>query len=718
MRLIGFDTETFMIQHSVAPPLVCLSVYDESVDQAYLYDAKDAAPEFRKLLDLALSSKDVVLVAQNAQFDCCVLTAHEPKLLPLISQAYAKGKIVCTKLAEILMNSADPKTAGRANPMRFMSRVGQPTLAKSSNSLAGLALYYLREDLSAVKEGNIRTSYDQLADTPISEWPEEARNYAIEDAIYVVRILRCQIERANALARALSVRTVLGDLPRQSYVEFVLQLQATIIGVRIDAARVQEAREELLQAQADAMPPAINAGLYSVNPKSPRGYKKSLKALQSILAKIEALTGYSMERTESGTISTAEIELKTAFEKVDDIMNRGYNVATKLPLSDEALIALNECVDALRAYQLTEKAWKAKSTFVDALGHAMLNPDHRIRFGYQGLKETGRTSSREPNMQNLPRGGKTRSCIIPRDGHIFLQADYSNAELRTLAQIHVDEGRESALAREYQKNKDFDPHLYAALEMMRVEGIDLSYAEGKAILKDKAHPKFKALKSKRQFAKVANFGYAGGLGAAKFVTYAGGQDLKLTIEQARELRDAWLGVWLEMSDYFKLRSEITDGIGDMMDRDIQVHAQMTSDPVYDSVFKFERSTRARFLRNYTTACNTGFQGIAADGAKEALIKIHEECFFVKESPLYRSIPVLFVHDEVLIETPFTSDTPENRAKATAAAMRLKQLMEEGMAKFTPDIPAVAEPCLAVRWTKDMESSMKEDGTLSIYGLDA
>jgi len=718
MKFIGIDTETFYIQHSVCPPVVCMTTYDETTGERAIFGREQVSEEAERLLMLVLAEKDVVLVAQNACFDFVVLATHNPRLLPLISAAYKQKKIVCTKLAEILMNSADPREAGRANPPRFLRRgEGEKMAFGMSNQLGGMVIYYLREDITANKSSDLRTSYASLVDVPVDQWSIEAREYAMMDAVYVVRVLRQQIARANRLAKKLRVASVLVDLPRQSYVEFILQLQAMTIGVRVDPLLCEDAKQELLEEQDSAMPLAIELGLFVEDKRSPRGYKKGLKRLQAVLADISRITGYTMETTKTGALATSEGELKTVYEKVSDIMNRGYNVASKLQIPDAELMLLGEYVEAMRAYQQSEKAWKAKSTFVDALAEAQLNPDNRVRFGYQGLKETGRTSSREPNMQNLPRGGKTRSCIIPREGHIFLQADYSNAELRTLAQIHIDEGRESALAREYKKNKDFDPHLYAALEMLRVEGVDLTYAQGKSILKQKDHPQFKALKSKRQFAKVANFGYAGGLGATKFVSYAGAQDLKLTLEQAKELREAWLNVWIEMREYFKVRSMQTEGIGDLTDRDIQYRADEPGTDMYDSVFKFSRSGRHRFLRNYTIGCNTGFQGMAADGAKEALILIHEECFFKKDSPLYRSVPVLFVHDEVIVETPFKEDTHENRVRASAAARRLKELMEQGMNLHTPDIPAVVEPCLSVKWSKDMESRVLEDGTLSIFGVD-
>lgn len=713
MKFIGFDTETYMIQHSVVPPLVCLTMFDEETQETSIFGKDDAAAEFHKVLDRVLSRDDLVLAAQNASFDTCVLSAHDPSLIPRITEAYKRRKIVCTKLAEILLNSADPKTAGRPSVQRFLRLPGGQAAFGLATSLAGLVIYYLREDITASKQDSRRTSYADLVDIPVELWAEEDRDYAIKDAVCVVKVLREQLRRQQTLGGYL----VLNDLPRQSYVEFVLQFQASVIGVAIDPDKIIEASDELMAEQDSSVGSALSLGLLAPDKKKYRGYSKSTKVMQTILSDIERIVGVTLERTETGKYKGGEQELKQIYEYMDYALAREVNFASKLPIPQEDLSRLNEYSEGLHAYTAAEKAWKAKHTFVDALAQAALNSDHRIRFGYQGLKETGRTSSRNPNMQNLPRGGKTRSCLVPRAGHIFLQADYSNAELRTLAQVHLDEGRYSKLAVEYQKDPNFDPHLFAALEMLKLQGVEMTYAEGKAALKNDKHPHYGNLKQKRQFAKVANFGYAGGLGATKFTTYAAGQGLKLSVQEAKDLKESWLNVWTEMREYFDVRANLTEACSGLSDREIEQEARDAYSPVHSSRFLFRRSNRARFLRNFTIACNTPFQGIAADGAKDSLIAIHEACFFDKTSPLYRSIPIMFVHDEVVLETPFAEDTPEWRAKATAAAMELKRLMEQGMLNHTPDIPAVAEPCLAVCWTKNMESRNREDGTLTIYGLD-
>ena len=332
--------------------------------------------------------------------------------------------------------------------------------------------------------------------------------------------------------------------------------------------------------------------------------------------------------------------------------------------------------------------------------------------------ETGRTSSSNPNLQNIPRKGKARACIKPRPDHIFIIADYSNAELRTLAQAHLNEGRKSRLASEYQKNPNFDPHLFMAVRILG----GLTYDEGLDILSDKAHAQYATLKEKRQLSKIANFGYAGGLGAEQFIDYAKGYGTRLTVEQATELRNQWLDTWSEMHDYFDQRSKL---LKEAEEADLLERASILSKSGkarksktihandYACVYRFKSSNRVRYLRKFTIACNTPFQGIASDGAKDALNQVFIECFFDKSSPLYGCKPLLFVHDEIVLEVPFDGSEQAHR-KAHAGAIRLEQVMIEGMERHTPDIPALAEPCLSFEWTKDAESELLDTGLLSIY----
>jgi hypothetical protein len=105
--------------------------------------------------------------------------------------------------------------------------------------------------------------------------------------------------------------------------------------------------------------------------------------------------------------------------------------------------------------------------------------------------------------------------------------------------------------------------------------------------------------------------------------------------------------------------------------------------------------------------------VSADGAKSAVIETFKECYFIKSSPLYGSKPILFVHDEIVLETKHDGSA-ESHQRCSEAARRLQTIMEQQMEIYTPNIPAIAEPTLTTKWVKDAESDILEDGLIDIW----
>ena len=343
----------------------------------------------------------------------------------------------------------------------------------------------------------------------------------------------------------------LDDLTRQTFAEYVLQMSSTVFGVQVDVDRIDEAVEGLMTAHDESIETALTYGLYKVT-NNDRGFSAVNAQVQTLLQRAVDIVGIDHPTTSAGKLTTNKTAMGTLYDAIDYALSYKRNLDHKSPLSPLDVAELAGIQAAFKSREASETAWKAKRTFLDALQGAALNPDSRLRYKYNGLMETGRTSSSSPNLQNIPRKGAARSCIKPRAGHIFIIADYSNAELRTLAQAHVNEGRSSRLASEYQRNPHFDPHLFMAVRILG----GMTYDEGLAVLGDKSHPQYKTLKEKRQLSKIANFGYAGGLGAEQFIDYAKGYGTRLTSDEASELRDQWLDTWSEMSTYFEQRGEM------------------------------------------------------------------------------------------------------------------------------------------------------------------
>lgn len=281
----------------------------------------------------------------------------------------------------------------------------------------------------------------------------------------------------------------------------------------------------------------------------------------------------------------------------------GYSTDVKVL---EELSELHDFPKIILQYrQLT----KLKSTYIDAIPR-LVNPDtSRVHTSFnQTIAATGRLSSTDPNLQNIPirteEGRQIRKAFIPKDKeHILLVADYSQIELRILAHYADDKTLIKAF-----KNKE-DIHSRTAAE---VYGINI-----KDVTSDM-----------RRAAKTANFAIIYGVSA-----FGLSQQAELTIEEAKEF----------IETYFKRYPGIQDYMETMKD-----HARLKG-------YVKTHFNRRRYLpeiksANYNIrqfaeriAINTPIQGTAADMIKIAMIKIHNKMANM------RSRMVLQVHDELVFD---------------------------------------------------------------------
>lgn len=356
-----------------------------------------------------------------------------------------------------------------------------------------------------------------------------------------------------------------------------------------------------------------------------------------------------------------------AYEKRTDV---------KLPLTPKGGVKTDEdtCKRShdpiLLKYSELSSLKKTISTDIPLLLQGIYTPIH-TRF--ESLVATGRTAS-SPNVQNLPVAEGVRECFVPRPGMLFASADFSGFELRTWAQVCLKLLGKSKLSEAL--NAGNDPHLEMARRMLGI-----SYAEADRLNKLGDDKVYKA----RQSGKVANFGFPGGLGYKRFVEYARmNYGVIVTEEQARALKKFWMESWPEAQEYFDLIGRICE----------------SPRPSITQVF----TGRVRSDVGFTDACNSLFQGLAADAAKNAGFLIAWACYAQPESVLYGCRPVNFVHDEFILEVP-------DDELAADAAEELAHLMVEGARPFLPDIEPKAEPQLMRRWSKKAKAVRNEDGKL-------
>ncbi len=253
---------------------------------------------------------------------------------------------------------------------------------------------------------------------------------------------------------------------------------------------------------------------------------------------------------------------------------------------------------------------KLKSTYADGLA-AFIEEDNRIHTSFnQTITATGRISSTEPNLQNIPMrtelGRLIRKVFVPRDGYVFADADYSQIELRILAHMSEDEGLISA----YHEGDDI--HRITASKVFHVPFEEVTPLQ-------------------RRNAKAVNFGIVYGMSS-----FGLSQDLSISVSEAKEY----------MEKYF----ETYPGVRNYQNRAIQ---DAKNKGYSETLFKRRRPIPELKAGNYMmrqfgerVAMNAPIQGTAADIMKIAMINVF---FRIKRENL-KSRLILQIHDELVIET--------------------------------------------------------------------
>ncbi|HET6462953.1 MAG TPA: DNA polymerase I, partial [Candidatus Krumholzibacteria bacterium] len=280
---------------------------------------------------------------------------------------------------------------------------------------------------------------------------------------------------------------------------------------------------------------------------------------------------------------------------------------------------------------------KLKSTYVDALPR-LVNPETgRVHTSYnQAVATTGRLSSSEPNLQNIPirtaEGREIRRAFVARgDDWVLLDADYSQIELRILAHLSGDE----ELVRAFLE--DADVHRRTAAKVMGVEP--------DAVTEDM-----------RSRAKVVNFGIVYGMGARGLA-----QSLDIETDEARRFID----------DYFRSYPGVkrfidTTIAGAHRDKSVAtLSGRMRRLPDIDSSNPGSRAFSERI------AVNTPVQGTAADIMKIAMVSVDREI----RSRRLATRMILTVHDELLFDVP--------RAELETATALVRECMEGAMQLRVP-----------------------------------
>ncbi len=311
----------------------------------------------------------------------------------------------------------------------------------------------------------------------------------------------------------------------------------------------------------------------------------------------------------------------------------------------EILRGEHEIIDVILDFRQVSKL---KSTYADSLPN-LINPETgRIHTSFnQTVASTGRLSSNDPNLQNIPirteLGKEIRKAFVPRNkDYVILSADYSQIELRILASICGDEG----LAKAFKNGEDIHRSTASLVFMVKPEDVTPDM---------------------RRKAKEVNFGILYGIGPFGLKTRLG-----VTQTHAKEIIETYFNTFKKVKDY--------------MDNSVLV--------AKEKGFAETLLGRRRFLRNINSsnrvvrqfeervAINMPIQGTAADMIKLAMINIQNELIKRKT----KTKMVLQVHDELLFDT--------HKDEVEELKPVIKELMEKALIM---NVPIIAETGIGDNW---------------------
>ena len=401
---------------------------------------------------------------------------------------------------------------------------------------------------------------------------ERVKDYAAEDADVTLQLDDVLRPKALALPRGDGAPVSLSDV-EEPLVKILIDMECE--GVKIDTAALKEYGRELDREILAFTQEILDCAGPGFNPDSP-------KQLGSLLFDKLGLEGG--KKTATGQFSTDE---KTLSKLVD----------------------AHPIVRTILEYRACTKL---KSTYVDKLP-SLIDAESRIHTTYaQSFTETGRLSSSDPNLQNIPirteRGKNIRRAFVARDGnHLLVSADYSQIELRLMAAMSKDP---------------------AMIEAFR---------NGEDIHRDTASRVFDVMPAfvtpeQRSMCKMVNFGIIYGISA-----FGLSQRLKVSRKEAADL----------IETYFRLYPRIKEYMSEAIEK-------ARKNGYAETVLGRRRTLRDINSRNATArqgaerdAINTPIQGSAADLIKIAMVKVDAA---IKAERL-RAKMVLQIHDELVFDVP-------------------------------------------------------------------
>ena len=642
-------------------------------------DALEVSPSVRKKLEAgrasAFESHDLATIRTNAPIDFSPEKnlRREPDV-PALYRLFRKLEF-SKLIAKWKLAPAEGEADANADLPLFAA--GAPTAAASPVAPAETPVPALAELLAACAEADfVCVSADVRAFPGFSEFALVAGTRAarIHAADFPEREYRDFLEKffgAEVKKVAHDVKSLMracldADLPCGGFV-FDTALAAYLLeptrAVPPPEGDDDVARARAVKALRDAQIPALEReGLAKL-------YREIEFPLCAVLAEMEhtgiavdlaGLRAFSAEMERRGNAAQREVFAlagtefnlnspkqlgETLFEKLG--LPSGKKTKTGYSTNADVLKALeplHPIVGKIGEYRLFSKLKIIADGLIAAVG-----ADGRVRTTFNMTSTaTGRLSSSEPNLQNIPTrgelGNELRGMFVAAPGNVLADADYSQIELRVLAHVSGDEAMRDA----FRKGEDI--HGVTACRIFRAEPEQITPLM-------------------RRHAKAVNFGIVYGIGEFSFA-----QDLGVTRRDAKRYIENYLEKYSGVRDYMKSVVEKAKAEG-------FVSTLLGRRRAMPELSSSNHNVRAFGER---VALNAPIQGTAADIIKIAMLRVHAR--LKKDVPAAKL--VLQIHDELLVETPAED------------AEKVRRLLSEEMSSAFPlAVPLVAEAASGASWAE-------------------
>lgn len=520
----------------------------------------DEVPEEKKRLIATLAvSKDEVYYLDSALLE-------DGEFVGQLRHLYQKNVIMATYAVKELYDVLEIEKGGAEEAASHFFDI-----QLAAYLLNPLKNDYRTGDIVGLCSGSMIQDYEQrfgktALETVIKEKEEEFLTYACSEAyaaLYCMPELIKRLQEQEMYSLFCDVEMPL------SYVLYRMEAE----GVRVNPSALHRYGEELAESIACLEEKIYAAVGHEFNINSP-------KQLGEILFGEMGLPGG--KKTKTGYSTSADVLEKLAPEQpvIRDILE--YRTLTKL-----------------------------KSTYADGLS-VFIKEDDRIHTNFnQTITATGRISSTEPNLQNIPMrmeiGRKIRKVFIPKEGCVFVDADYSQIELRILASLAEDE----ELIAAYRENQDI--HRSTASKVFHVPFEEVTDLQ-------------------RRNAKAVNFGIVYGISS-----FGLSQDLSISKKEAQQYIEDYFAMYPAIHAYLESAKEYAKNTG----YSVTAFGRRRPIPELKNSNFMQRSFGER------VAMNAPIQGTAADVIKMAMIRVYDR--LLKEG--LEAKMILQIHDELLIEAP-------------------------------------------------------------------